>query len=133
MKSFVFFSLFFSTFVNVAFATGIIARSAKCDVGQIYSVLEALSTGSAFCSSYNHISTADIRTKTTTVKATGVCSTITKTQTVHATLTNTYVIRSGTDCIKPTYADILLSVYGKTTTLPTITVSIYSSTVLIPR
>jgi hypothetical protein len=124
----------FSASLPCILAAEHVARSTKCDVSQALSVLESLSTGASFCSSYIHVSGVSTKTKTTTITVSADCTTSSKTKTVHATVTSTYVrississfgILASTNC--------LFSVYGKTTTLPVITVTIYSSTVLVAR
>jgi hypothetical protein len=78
-----------TTFVNGGLAAGHLPRSANCDVSQAYSILESLSTGKSYCSSYIHVSGVSTKTKTDTVTISGQCSITTKIKTVHATFTTT--------------------------------------------
>ena len=135
MKSILSFIVFcFSASLPCILAAEHVARSTKCDVSQALSVLESLSTGASFCSSYIHVSGVSTKTKTTTITVTGDCTTSSKTKTIHATFTSTYVgIPSIPSSGSLASTDYLSSVYGKTTTLPVITVTIYSSTVLVAR
>ena len=93
MKTNLSFIFSYSAFITGISAAGHAVRSAKCDVSQAYSILESLSTGASFCSTYIHLSGVSTKTKSDTVTVTGQCSTTTKIKTVHATFTTTYVLR----------------------------------------
>ena len=88
MKSTLSLTLLFSALVKITSAGAHVVRAAKCDVDQAYSILENLSTGSAFCTSYIGVTGIKTKTKTTTVTVKSDCTAI-KTQTVHATFTLT--------------------------------------------
>jgi hypothetical protein len=132
------------------FATAVLAvpqsvtpdnRSPKCDVSRAYSILSKLSTGSAFCSTLLFPHGDGTRTiATTKTVSRKTCTTETKTKTTPYTFTELYAaIRSQfPNLIAPSWELLqfltrCVPSISKTLTLPQITLTEYSSTVLVPR